>query len=260
MTPLEILNEIISAKKRINPRLSMRAIASKMNVSSGRLSEILSGKRPLTETYIDKACMALKLSPEDISRLQKAYQLKKSDIEVDAGYGQVFSDEAISRLADWKPYAIMAFFQTSLYENITSYNLTQDQQIPLISRRLNLSEQDVAYFIKVLDELRMIQWQDDKWGPVYKEATTGYDIPSSAIQAGHVKDLNLAAQKLKDLSVYERDFSSVTFNMNARDLIKAKKMIRTFRRNLTRHFEKGSSKDSVFQLSIQLFPITNKEQ
>ena len=82
---------------------------------------------------------------------------------------------------------------------------------------------------------------------------------SEARMQGLIADLHLAQEKIKTVAVYDRDFSSMTLTMDPKDMSKAKKLIREFRRNFVRVMEKGSKK-SVHQISIQFFPITSTEE
>ncbi|NUN06423.1 MAG: TIGR02147 family protein [Bdellovibrio sp.] len=230
-----------------------------MGISSGRLSEILNEKRPLTEHYLDKVCLALKLTQSDISKLRRALQGNSTESVKEKNYGQLLSEKQVALLTDWKPFALMSFFQTGTYGTIWSKESLPAEQIKIISQHMALSVSEIKSVIEVMTVAHLIRWEANHWEPQFESASTGYDIPSEAIQEGLTNDLVLATQKLKSLDVYHRDFSSMTLVMNGSDMLKAKKMIRTFRRNFAKTFEK-QGKDGVYQLSIQFFPITIEEK
>lgn len=67
---LKRLVERHKAKKN----LSIRGLALRAGISSGRISEILNGKRPLTKYYWHKIIESLRLEPHEYERLKERFQ------------------------------------------------------------------------------------------------------------------------------------------------------------------------------------------
>lgn len=259
MDSITILRQFIAEKQAQYPRLSLRSIAAKMEISSGRLSEILNGKRRLSEYYLDKICLALKLSSEDTAVLRKAFIEENSKINSSDEYEQFLNDEQIEKLTDWKVFAFMSFFQTSIYQSLIKTHQTQDLQIQWMAENMNLRPQEISDVFGVMKKAKLIEWTRDRWEPIHSEASTGYDIPNKFIQEAHARDLDLAKEKLVSTEVAKRDFSSITLAIDPKDILKAKKMIRTFRRNFAKTLEKGQKK-CVYQISIQFFPLFQEKE
>lgn len=226
-----------------------------MGISSGRLSEILNAKRPLTAYYADKFCTALKLSETDISELRRSL-VSPSEKQT---FGPVLEEHFVEKLADWKPFALLSFFQTTIYSSIRHRHNTQGHQLLEIAKRLSLPVQELESLLEAMTMAGLVEWDGGAWVPSHQEATTGYDIPSHARMQGLLGDLQLAQEKIKTVGVYERDFSSMTLTMDPKDINKAKKLIRDFRRSFVRVMEKGAKK-SVHQINIQLFPLVNSDE
>lgn len=255
----EMLGQIISEKQRANPRLSLRAIAYKMGIPSGRLSEILSGKRRLTEYYLDRSCAALKISSTEETLLRKAYQQEMLRSEKSKNvYGHILTEDQIEKLINWKPYALMSFLQTTTYAAIAKQHPSKELQAPLLSKMTNIPVQELQSLIQIMIDINLIRWEDCQWSPYHEEASTGYDVPNKALLAAHSQDLDLAKSKLYAVDISKRDFSSMTIAMDPKDIVKAKKMIRSFRRSFTRNLEKNRKKE-VFRISIQFFPVIESE-
>ncbi|WP_415063690.1 TIGR02147 family protein [Bdellovibrio sp.] len=252
----EILKKIISEKKQLNPRLSLRSIAAKMDIPSGRLSEILNGKRSLSDYYLDKICSALKLPPQTVALLRKNNGSSNQKIKKNS-YGSFLTDNQIEGLTDWKPYAFMSFLQTTAYLSIAKDHPTKALQVEHLAKKMNFSSNEISSLISLLLAHNLIHWVSDRWLPTYENATTGYDIPNEFIQNSHVRDLDLAKKRLPSVNLSRRDFSSITIAIDPKDMTKAKKMIRNFRREFAETLEKGSKKE-VYQISIQFFPIFEK--
>ena len=254
MSAPKILKEIIEDKKRVNPRLSLRAIAAKMEISSGRLSEILSEKRPLTEHYLEKISHALKLSVEDTTKLRRALQ-QAGDDDGKRSFAHLLNEQEITVLSDWKSYALLSFFQTSTYKDIYQTQVHKEGQFAKIAQRMGLPSEEIRNLLNIMNTAKLIKWADGKWQPELQSTMPGFDIPHEAAQERLAKDLDLAKEKLQELEVFAREFSSMTLVMDHKDLAKAKKLIRTFRRNFAKSLEHGQKKE-VYQLSLQLFPLT----
>lgn len=251
----DVLKQIIDDRKQVNPKLSLRSIAKRMKIPSGRLCEILSGKRRLTDYYLEKACAALKLSPVEMEQIRKTHYHLTESRQSHKPYGQLLNDNQIQNLSDWRPYAVMSFLGTVPYEELTKKANSPTSQIPWIAKKLGLAEQDVSSVIKLLADLSLIHWEENGWRPNHRNMSTGYDIPNKWIQNGHLRDLELAQRKLFAVPVPKRDFSSITIAIDPKDLTKAKKMIREFRREFSEVLERGEKHD-VYQLSIQFFPVS----
>lgn len=255
----ELLKKLIEDRKKINHRISLRSLAKKIDIPSGRLSEILNGKRRLTDYYLEKFCAALALSDEDISTLRKAHYDEAyadgKDSHTDE-FSTVLSLKQIETLTNWKLYALMSFLQTSTYATVVESAATRDQQIQEMSKYLGIEKTEISSLVNTMESLKLVAWSEGRWAPIHNNATTGYDIPSKYIQESHQQVLSLAKEKLPTVDVTKRDYSSVTLTISPDDLVKAKKMIRVFRRNFVETFEKEPKKD-VYQLAIQFFPITN---
>ncbi len=257
-SPIEIMKDVIQERKKSNHRLSLRSIAYKMEIPSGRLSEILNGKRPLTEYYLEKFCCTLKLNAPVVEELRRSYQQIKpgtSRSSQNEGYGTLLTPSQIEWLSNWKPYAVMSLLQTEGYIDQCKNSETAQSQTQWIGRTLGFAHDEAHSLLSLMGQVSLIRWDENRWIPTYAEATTGYDVPNKVIQESMVQDLLLAKERLAEVDVSRRDYSSVTIAINPKDMLKAKKMIRKFRRDFAKCLEKGKKKE-VYQISIQLFPLT----
>lgn len=253
------MKELLLEKKKINSQLSLRWLAERMGVSSGRLSEILNGKRPLKDHYLEKFCVALKLTDDETHQFRREFQKPEKAKKVTDSFGPVLSEAEINAFSDWKAFAFMSYLQTKLYDGVVAKFSLEEDQHKAIAEQFKLTVEEVKTLAILLVNLKLIEWRDCRYSPVYSEATTGFDIPSDARRTWHRKHLELAQRKFQELDVMERDFSVITFTMDEANLLKGKKMIRNFRRNFSRVME-AKKGDGVYQLSVQLFPIVKSEK
>lgn len=243
-----LLKKIIERKKIENPRLSLRWIARKTGISSGRLSELMNAKRPLTQYYASKLCQALKLSEDESQSLYNSTNTDDSEILIE--YSTV---ENFEQLIDWKNFALLSFFQTSIYLSIALKQKNQDEQIKEISALIQIPAGELTALLKNMESANVVEWQNETWSLTRKKASA-FDFTNRTGVEGHRNILSLAERKLTTLSAYDRDFSSMTFSIDPKDFDKVKKKIRNFKKNLAQSFEKAN-KVGVYQMNVQFFPI-----
>ena len=73
------------------------------------------------------------------------------------------------------------------------------------------------------------------------------------------KTMYLAAESLYNHDRDDRNVSSVTFTVNRKDLPDISDMIDQFRTTLMAYSKNTDRPDNVYQLGIQLFPLTRPE-
>jgi len=85
---------------------------------------------------------------------------------------------------------------------------------------------------------------------------TSEDITSQALKEHHEETLDMGKTKLAEIDLELRDFSSINVATNLNKLGEAKEIIREFRKKMASLLKDGDTTD-VFQLSIQLYPLSN---
>ena len=108
-------------------------------------------------------------------------------------------------------------------------------------------------------ETGLIKLQDD--GTLIQAVAnikTSEDVSSKALQASHVQTLDFAKEKLLTIDVLQRDFSSILVPTDPKNLTEAKKLIREFRHKMEALLKDGD-KTELYQLAIQLFPMTDTQ-
>ena len=88
---------------------------------------------------------------------------------------------------------------------------------------------------------------------------TSHDIPSKAIRVFNEQILEKAKHALHEQSVEERDFTTMTMAVARRRLPEAKRIIREFRRKMSRTLETGA-RDDVYMLSVQFFSLMKEKK
>lgn len=248
-----ILKEKFLELRLRNPSFSLRAYAKKLDLSSGALSDILNGKRRVSRKVLKK--LIERLGIDDEAKIQIMNQFERNQLDTHLGkappsqFLRISADQFRS-IADWYHYAILSLMNTDDFQSDHLW----------IADRLGISNQVAEQAVERLMRLGMISV--DESGSFRRSAPnfeTSDDVANISIRQAHMQNLELAQKSLDQHDVAIRDFSFFTMAVSAERLPRAKAMIRRFQEELAAEFSNGS-KDEVYRLSTQLFPLTCMEK
>lgn len=177
-----LLEEFVKAQTR-NPHYSMRAYAQKVGIAQSAISEILSGKRPITKKTAERILQGLEKDPNEILRLLDTSEQGSSE-----KYRSVDMD-VYHAIADWHYYAILSLAETKDFEGSPKW----------IAQRLGISERSATEAVDRLLRLDMLE-RDKKTG---KLQSTGEQfeaisaIASPALRKANRQNLELAQRLSK---------------------------------------------------------------
>jgi uncharacterized protein (TIGR02147 family) len=244
---IEQMKKTFADRCRRNPAYSLRAFSRSLGMDSSTVSAIMNGKRPLTIKSAKKIVSGLEiLNPVEAQNLIADTLVHEKD-PVLTGYEQ-FSLEAAEAISFWQHFAILAVLEMKDFK-------ATDRQI---SERLNIPLGIVWECLDRLSKLNLIVKNEKGWKLTGKNMATPSDIPSAILREGHRQTIIKALDSLENDPVEVRDMSGITMSISKDRLPQAKKMIQTFRRKLSTYMEEGS-RDAVYRLNIQLFPLSQEK-
>jgi len=227
--------------KEKNPRTSKRSFATRIGVSPGTLTELLNGKRSVTDKLVQKVSKKLDLSPMD---LENIYQPEN---ESEHNYRNLSMDH-FSLISDGIHFAILSLM------DIEDFRYDYEW----ISKKLKKSKREIK---SVIDRLILLEIVQKSGNQLIKKEDSFHspdEISSAAIRKSHRQTLSEAEQSLDEIEVLLRDFTSITFSMNTDSLPELKKAIRSFRKKVLKITDSSHKKNDVYKMAIQLFPLTEK--
>jgi transcriptional regulator with XRE-family HTH domain len=240
--PQEWLLSEFERFKAKNSRFSLRAMALRVNLSPGRLSEFLSGKRRITPKTALKIAARLGLDPRKSSQFVGT----TGETPVSQQYRRLELDQ-FSVIADWYHFAILSLMETKDFRSSESW----------IARRLGISALQVKAALHRLQRIGLVRRTGEKWRSTGRNLETPSDIASSALRKSHRQDLRRALQALDEVSVEDRDITSMTMAIDIRRLSEAKTRINRFRKDMAVFLEEGEATE-VYSLNVQLIPVSKK--
>lgn len=236
----ELLNEEYQARKQKNPAYSLRAFARDLGISRTAMSDVVKGTRRLSRRNIEVIGKALNLNEDVIEAL-------KEDLNnVVEAPRRLLAGKELEFVENWYYLAILSLAKLKDAEFSAKW----------IAHRLGLDLDIAESALSYLEEKDYIENEN---GRLVRKATqlftTPVDIPSHSIVRSHQQSIEKALDALNDVPVEKRDFVSVTYAINSKNMQEAKEHILKFHRRLGKLLETDEA-DDVYRLNIQFFPLT----
>lgn len=251
-TDQELIQKILLEdfeKRRIkNPAFSVRAYSRKLGLSHSALSEIMSGKRIVGAKLAERLSEALMLPPDIKSQILK--KPSENSKAVRARDTLQLKADQYKVISDWYHFAILSVAETEDFKSDSAW----------IANRLGLTKTLVQDALSRLERLGMIRIsKKGEITPTGASFDSPDGIPSSAIRNTHHQYLDLAHEALENVPLEQRYFNGITMAIDPARLPEAQKRIREFRDELCQYLEAGSKKE-IYQLCLQLFPLSKEVQ
>lgn len=240
---LDILIRKIEEAKQRNPRLSLRAFAQKLGLSSGALSEVLKGKRAFSLAMKKRIATKLMLSPQETLEFFQNDLPEKLSVEPDQRL--TLSQDQFHLISDWWYFGLLNLLKTRGFKN----------QAAWMSRRLGLSAQVIQEAWQRLFRLGYLEQKGTKVIRKHPNIKTTDNLRDLSIRRSHLEDLKLIEGSLLDVPIDLRDNTSCTFVVDKKDLPKAKELIRIFQSQFLAEVGQESG-DEVYKMSIALYPLS----
>lgn len=255
---IEVLERGLEQRKARNARFSLRGYATFLEIDSSSLSSIIKHKRTLPKSKILPFADKLELTGEERKKFVESAELEFASL---GALKESFDDHTQIDLEDdlgarifkhWEYFALFALLATK----------DDPMSIDWISERLNLDADDVTELVQDMVEAKLIF--EKEGGYVKKEGPLSYKenppTPKSLIEA-QLDNFEMITRRLKDEGeefFNLCDVTSTTFSADPSKKEAAVKIIQEFRRKISKFMAQDDNSE-VYQLSIQLVPLTKKK-
>lgn len=247
------LKEVLSLKQRENPSYSLRAFARDLDIHPSTMSQIIKGNRSLPFKDSAHVVNKLKLNPKDRTLFMESLMRGKTKIDaikIAALDERFMLDESYYKIiAEWEHYAVLDLFD--LTDFIPS--------VEGITEKLDVTKNRAEVVLNNLLTCGLIKEEDGRLIKVHEDIRTTEDIANRALKESHIETMKMGIQKLEEIEVELRDFSSTTVGVDLEKLPEAKTIIREFRQKMSALLRDGR-KTEVFQLAIQFYPLTKTKK
>lgn len=255
------LSSELSERRTGNPAYSLRAMAKNLGVSATTLSDVIAGKKNLSETTAAEISSKLKLTSR-----QKKYFCTL--VQFEATNDNEFKSMLAAQLRVLNPHLckhfeitvdrfnfIAEWYHTAILEmtHLDDFTMSADSVASALRITIPQAKEAIALLIRLglLDVAGKDQYQKSAG-----RFQTQSEVPNEALRAYHYQMLSKAQESLRQQTLLEKFVGSETLPINASDLPKAKEIIENCFQQLIILAENSEARDHVYHLGIQFFKLT----
>ncbi|MBC7714668.1 MAG: TIGR02147 family protein [Rhizobacter sp.] len=243
-----------------NKNYSLRAYARDLEILPSRLSDIINYKKGLSADAARKIATNLGFSENEIEVFilsAKALHARsdKDKKEAVTSLKKKLKSMKIVQKIDYAEFELANnWYHLAILELIELRDC--DHSIEWFAEKLSLNKSVIKSALLRLQKINWITFKNGKYKASYDQSETTYDISSLSIKKFHEEILKKAEHALYFDHVNEREFLNMTLAFTQSQMTEAKEFIRQFQKDFAdKFYTENSVKDSVCQLSIQLFRL-----
>jgi uncharacterized protein (TIGR02147 family) len=245
----QILTSEFERRRKLNGSYSLRAFAKRLVVSPAQLSQLMSGKRPLSSKMASRIAEKLALSPSERRTVfQSLVRQKLGEMgswhSDDESLRRSLEEERFRVISDWYHFAMLSLFEIPGARVDPKW----------IAKQLGIQPLEAAQALRRLQQLGLVKVNGRKVTLEQRAVDVNPQQRSAAVRRFHQQVMALASQRIETAPIEVRDFRAVCLAIDKRKLEKARGKIQKFFRELADELESGN-KQEVYLFSTQLFPV-----
>jgi len=259
----KVLLDAFAEKCSRNSKYSLRAFSNFLGMNSSTVSQIMNGKRMLSEKMADRIFLKLHLPFESkeeflhslsITKMRMGHRrfskvLKRKIDDQMKSENHELSAETFKVISDWYHYAIMALTFVDDFEPSPSW----------IAKQLHLNEGVVAAALDRLLEMGLLKESNGTLVMTKRRIDTqNKSITTPALKKRQKQILEKSIHSLESDPIELRNHSAMTMAIDPARLPEAKKKIQKFQQEMSLFLESGHAQ-KVYEMSITLFPLQTTE-
>lgn len=258
----QFLKDFYDEQKAKDKKYSHRFFADRIGLNStGFFSDVLQGKRNLTPALILKFAAALKLKKDEQDYFENLVHFNQAGTHEEKNnyYGKllVFKKVCVDIIGRDQYEFYKEWYYSAIRELLNFYEFKNDY--PALAKKLNPSirPEQAKKAIKILDKLGIIK--KDKNG-YYRQTSalisTGEEFKSLNVWNFQAATMDLAREAISRHPKEQRDVSTLTLTLSEDSFNQAKVELDAVRKRLLGLAEKDKKVDRVYQINLQIFPLT----
>lgn len=256
----DYLKTAYEERRKTQRSFSYRFIGNKVGMDSSYLTRLLQKKIHLGDDLVERMAAVFGLADERAEYFRNLVAFNKAKNEAQA---RVFHEQ-LQRLRG-VGYSIVRDDQHEYFSNWIHAALRSmldylpfDGDYEALGAQLSppASGSDTMRAVFLLERLGMIRRVDRGYEVLDTHLHSGDDWKAEAIKTFQKSTMELAMRSLDEVHPSLRDISTMTMNIDERTLTKLKTMVRQFQESVARLVESAPRSDRVYQVNIQIFPLT----
>lgn len=255
------LKDLYEVRKAANPYFSYRYLGRRLSVDPGYLVKILQGKMQVPVKSVDAILKFCRFEGREADYFRAMVQYGRAkrikDIKIHFE-NMIRLRDSERRKVEISQYSFFRNWYHSAIQCLLMFKEFDGDFKALaasLSPEITVAEAEAS--IKLLIELGFVRKTPaGKYQVADNRLSTGEKWQSAAIRAYQEECITLAGESLNRHDKAIRDISTVTIPMSDRDFEEARHRIKDLRQSLLHQDPESGEPTSVYQMNIQLFPLT----
>ncbi|KMQ52984.1 hypothetical protein CHISP_0205 [Chitinispirillum alkaliphilum] len=258
----DFLKDFYEKRKEENSYFSVRLFATKVKIDPSYLVKVFLKVRHISNKHIEIFSSFMDLDPKEKEYFENLVHFNKArtDRESKLYFEKILSFINVS--ADVLTEDQYTFYQKWYYTAIRSlleyYEFYDDYEN--LGKQLSppISAKEAKESIMLLYRLGLIKKDisSGRYSLTSKAISTGERWRSVAIHTFQKETIALSGDSLDRHPRHTRDISTITMNINKDNFEEIQLRIKDFRESMIKLVNESSDPDRVYQLNIQLIPLT----
>jgi uncharacterized protein (TIGR02147 family) len=257
----DFLRDFYLEKKIDNPFFSYRYIAKKLSVDASHIVKIFQKQRHISGNLIESIIELCELKGKAAEYFASLvhFNKAKTDRECKQSYERLLALKGINAYTlEKRQYE---FFQKWYYSAILTlldfYPFGNDYEALAAKLSPPITESKARKAVTLLQKLKLIRKNKDGTCEITNNIiTSGEQWRSLAITSFQEETMRLGLESLRRYPKEERNISTLTITLSKKDLEEADEILKESRAALLKLAEKQKKPDRVYQVNMQLFPLS----
>jgi uncharacterized protein (TIGR02147 family) len=257
------LGDYYEWRKRDDSYFTYRFIASKVGIDHAFIVKVFQGQKQLSLKSAPhfSALLGHTKREKEYFELLILFSRAKSDSETKHYFEKLLSYVELTplKIEGYKYSFYKKWYHTAIREVVGLAGFAGDYK--KLARMLNppVTESQARQSIKLLLDLGFIKKNDaGQFTLISRFITPGEEIAPVAIREFQKETMRLAIDALDKIPKEERHISTVTLSLSPDGVEKLKACVENFRTEMLRIANKDNDVSQVFQVNVQLFPISRR--
>ena len=248
-------------RKKAQPHFSYRYMAAKIGMDAGQLVKVLQGKLHLSPQRLPAVANLFGLDARESRFLEALLRFGRASgrEEIEQRWEELQALKGIdARELEKDQYDYYSTWLPTAVRGLLSLG-EADQSIAGLRGRIHPhpDSEEVQKAVALLERLGLVN--RDAVGRLVlcdKHIRTGSNWRERTVRRFQADTMRLATEALEGVPPRRRDISTLTLTLAEKDLPLLKERVAELRRDLVRLAEESDPADAVYQVNVQVFPLT----
>lgn len=262
----QYLRDYYETHKASNPDFSYRYLALRAGInSSAYFKYVIEGKRNLTKASILKTCLALKLKDRDAEYFEnlvffnQAKTLREKNVFFER-LTKLRGQYETRRIGREHHEIFSQWYHCAVRETLACMSFRGDYE--QLAKRLTppITTKQARDSVALLTELGLLKKDGQgRWSPTDPVLVAGAASSFEIIEAHQQRMLALASEAFRRFAPKDRYMSSTTFSISRKSFESFEGRIRELKSELLEAARQDEQCDHVYQLNLNLFPLSKPQ-